>query len=53
MGSAEAACLAIFSRFEVLFLEGMCDSDTSGQASRVAFVHPQILRPELCDHVES
>ncbi|MXQ93701.1 hypothetical protein E5288_WYG017916 [Bos mutus] len=28
----------------------MCDSDTGDQTSRAAFAHPQILRPELCDH---
>ena len=38
---------------EVPLLEGMCDSDTGGQTSRVVFAHPQILRPELCNHVES
>ena len=38
---------------EVPLLEGMCDSDTGGQTSQVAFAHPQILRPELCNHVES
>jgi hypothetical protein len=38
---------------EVPLLEGTCDSDTGGQTSRVVFAHPQILRPELCNHVES
>ena len=38
---------------EVPLLEGMCDSDTGGQTSQVAFANPQILRPELCNHVES
>ena len=46
--------IATFAWFsEVPLLEGMCDSDTGGQTSQVAFAHPQILRPELCNHVES
>ena len=53
VGSAEAACLAIFSSFwgsapgrDVWQWHG-------GQTRRVAFAHPQILRPVLCNHVES
>ena len=53
MGSAEAACLAIFSSFlRFRSLKG-CVPVIPAVRQVVASAHPGILRPELCDHVES